>query len=218
MIREWWTSLRWTRRVHEDLRILIMLDIIVGSMKLHDQFNLNGTSIPGTVCRNPGGEFKTAIAHLIVYGSKYRCKQWTKILQSFLPILNYLSDGEIEQNKNEPEKELTKRQRQNMRGCRGIASAAAFPDREPNRTYWHYPCNRLPWAGSCSVLLVTHPIIVKFDVNITVLTCSLDSEKVAQVQINRAAVQAAPIGIINCNINAYYARDSRKVCTTGFFV
>lgn len=52
-------------------------------------------------------------------------------VQSFTPVLNYLSDGEIERNEKEREKELTKRRKRNTRGRRGIA----LPDREPNRTY-----------------------------------------------------------------------------------
>jgi SWI/SNF-related matrix-associated actin-dependent regulator of chromatin subfamily B protein 1 len=49
----------------------------------------------------------------------------------FTPILNYLSDGEIERSEKEREKELTKRRKRNTRGRRGIA----LPDREPNRTH-----------------------------------------------------------------------------------
>lgn len=52
-------------------------------------------------------------------------------VQSFTPILNYLSDGDIERSEKEREKELTKRRKRNTRGRRGIA----LPDREPNRTY-----------------------------------------------------------------------------------
>lgn len=52
-------------------------------------------------------------------------------VKSFTPTLNYLSDGEIERNEKEREKELTKRRKRNTRGRRGIA----LPDREPNRTY-----------------------------------------------------------------------------------
>ena len=52
-------------------------------------------------------------------------------VQSFTPILNYLSDGELERNEKEREKELTKRRKRNTRGRRGIA----LPDREPIRTY-----------------------------------------------------------------------------------
>lgn len=52
-------------------------------------------------------------------------------VQSFTPILNYLSDGDIERNEKEREKELTKRRKRNTRGRRGIA----LPDREPIRTY-----------------------------------------------------------------------------------
>lgn len=50
---------------------------------------------------------------------------------SFTPLLNYLSDGDIERDEKEREKELNKRRKRNTRGRRG----AALPDREPIRTY-----------------------------------------------------------------------------------
>lgn len=50
---------------------------------------------------------------------------------SFTPLLNYLSDGDMERNEKEREKELNKRRKRNTRGRRGIA----MPDREPIRTY-----------------------------------------------------------------------------------
>ncbi|KAF8556610.1 SNF5-domain-containing protein [Imleria badia] len=158
-------------KVHEDLRILIKLDIIVGSMKLDDQFEWdleNEDASPeqfAEVYANElglGGEFKTAIAHCIreqvqVYqkslflvghpadGSAVQdddlrmsflpgltsAARTMDQIQSYTPILNYLSDGEIERNEKEREKELTKRRKRNTRGRRGIA----LPDREPNRTY-----------------------------------------------------------------------------------
>lgn len=52
-------------------------------------------------------------------------------VQSFTPLLNYLSDGEIEKNEKDREKDMTKRRKRNTRGRRGIA----LPDREPIRTY-----------------------------------------------------------------------------------
>ncbi|TDL14318.1 SNF5-domain-containing protein, partial [Rickenella mellea] len=51
--------------------------------------------------------------------------------QAFTPILNYLSDGEIERIDKEREKELNKRRKRNTRGRRGIA----LPDREPIKTH-----------------------------------------------------------------------------------
>ncbi|KAH0831177.1 hypothetical protein J3R83DRAFT_13754 [Lanmaoa asiatica] len=159
------------QKVHEDLRILIKLDIIVGSMKLDDQFEWdleNQDASPeqfADVYANElglGGEFKTAIAHCIreqvqVYqkslflvghpadGSAVQdddlrmsflpsltsATRAMDQVQSFTPILNYLSDGDIERSEKEREKELTKRRKRNTRGRRGIA----LPDREPNRTY-----------------------------------------------------------------------------------
>jgi SWI/SNF-related matrix-associated actin-dependent regulator of chromatin subfamily B protein 1 len=50
---------------------------------------------------------------------------------SFTPLLNYLSDGDIERNEKEREKELNKRRKRNTRGRRGVA----MPDREPIRTH-----------------------------------------------------------------------------------
>lgn len=52
-------------------------------------------------------------------------------IQTFTPLLNYLSDGEIERSEREREKDMTKRRKRNTRGRRGIA----LPDREPIRTY-----------------------------------------------------------------------------------
>lgn len=158
-------------KVHEDLRILIKLDIIVGSVKLDDQFEWDVENLDASpeqfaeVYANElglGGEFKTAIAHCIreqvfVYqkslflvghpsdGSMVQDEDLRMAflpsltsgtrpmdqVQSYTPMLNYLSDGEIERSEKEREKELTKRRKRNTRGRRGIA----LPDREPNRTY-----------------------------------------------------------------------------------
>ena len=52
-------------------------------------------------------------------------------VQQFTPILNYLSDGELERTERERDKDLNKRRKRNTRGRRGIA----LPDREPIRTY-----------------------------------------------------------------------------------
>jgi len=49
----------------------------------------------------------------------------------FTPVLNYLSDGELERTEKERDKDLNKRRKRNTRGRRGIA----LPDREPIRTY-----------------------------------------------------------------------------------
>ena len=49
----------------------------------------------------------------------------------FTPLLNYLSDGELERTEKERDKDLNKRRKRNTRGRRGIA----LPDREPIRTY-----------------------------------------------------------------------------------
>ena len=52
-------------------------------------------------------------------------------IQSFTPLLNFLSDGEIERNEKERDKDMNRRRKRNTRGRRGIA----LPDREPIRTH-----------------------------------------------------------------------------------
>jgi len=69
-------------------------------------------------------------------------------VSSFTPILNYLSDGEIERSEKEREKELTKRRKRNTRGRRGIA----LPDREPNRTH-RTPANGFPELDAATLAL-----------------------------------------------------------------
>ncbi|PFH53423.1 hypothetical protein AMATHDRAFT_1089 [Amanita thiersii Skay4041] len=157
--------------LHEEMRILIRLDIIVGSMKLDDQFEWdldNPNASPEEFAEiyaqdlGLGGEFKTAIAHsireqvqayqkslfLVGHPSDGSAVQDEDLrlaflptltsgarsidqLQSYTPLLNYLSDGEIERSEKEREKDMTKRRKRNTRGRRGIA----LPDREPIRTY-----------------------------------------------------------------------------------
>ncbi|KAH9474828.1 SWI/SNF chromatin-remodeling complex subunit SNF5 [Psilocybe cubensis] len=157
--------------MHEDMRILIKLDIIVASIKLDDQFEWdldNPNASPEEFAEvytqelGLGGEFKTAIAHsireqvqtyqkslfLVGHPSDGTAVQDDDIKQSFLPsltsgarpvsevqqftpLLNYLSDGELERTEKERDKDLNKRRKRNTRGRRGIA----LPDREPIRTY-----------------------------------------------------------------------------------
>jgi len=50
---------------------------------------------------------------------------------SFTPVLNYLSDGELERNEKEREKDLARRRRKGNRGRRG----ATLPDREVLKTF-----------------------------------------------------------------------------------
>jgi SWI/SNF-related matrix-associated actin-dependent regulator of chromatin subfamily B protein 1 len=52
-------------------------------------------------------------------------------VQAYTPLLNSVSDSDIERNEKEREKEMTKRRKRNQRGRRGIV----IPDREPIRTY-----------------------------------------------------------------------------------
>ncbi|RDB23387.1 SWI/SNF chromatin-remodeling complex subunit snf5 [Hypsizygus marmoreus] len=157
--------------MHEDMRILIKLDIIVGSMKLDDQFewdldneNASPEEFAEVYTKDLGlnGEFRTAIAHsireqvqtyqksLFLVGhpsdgsvvqdddlrlsflpSLSSAARPTDQVQSYTPLLNYLSDGEIEKNEKDRDKDMNKRRKRNTRGRRGIA----LPDREPIRTY-----------------------------------------------------------------------------------
>lgn len=157
--------------LNEEMRILIKLDVVVGSMKLDDQFEWdldNSNASPEDFAEvyaqdlGLGGEFKTAIAHsireqvqayqkslfLVGHPSDGTPIQDEELRSAFLPtltagarsldqvqlytpLLNYLSDGEIERSEREREKDMTKRRKRNTRGRRGIA----LPDREPIRTY-----------------------------------------------------------------------------------
>ncbi|KIK68324.1 hypothetical protein GYMLUDRAFT_35709 [Collybiopsis luxurians FD-317 M1] len=157
-------------KMAEDMRILIKLDIIVGSMKLDDQFEWDIDSVKAspeqfaeiyTQDLGLGGEFRTAIAHSI----REQVQAYQKSLflvgrpsdgsiqdedlrsaflpslaegaramdqvQSFTPQLNYLSDGELERNEKERDKDMNRRRKRNTRGRRGVN----LPDREPIRTY-----------------------------------------------------------------------------------
>ncbi|TFY50844.1 hypothetical protein EVG20_g11296, partial [Dentipellis fragilis] len=155
----------------EEMRIVIKLDIIVGSMKLDDQFEWdidNPDASPEQFAEvytkelGLGGEFRTAIAHSIreqvqtyqkslflvghpsdgtmVQDDDLRMSFLSPVqsvaramdqVQSFTPLLNYLSDSEIERNEKEREKELNRRRKRNTRGRRGVA----LPDREPAKTF-----------------------------------------------------------------------------------
>ncbi|CAK5281843.1 unnamed protein product, partial [Mycena citricolor] len=155
---------------HQDLRILIRLDVTVGSMKLDDQFEWdldNPDASPEEFARiytqdlGLSGEFRTAIAHLIreqvvahqkslflvghpmdgtaVQDEELRYAFLPSLasgarsmdqVQAFTPLLNYLSDGELERNDKEREKDMNKRKKRNRGGRRGVP----LPDREPIRT------------------------------------------------------------------------------------
>ncbi|KAF9444193.1 SNF5-domain-containing protein [Macrolepiota fuliginosa MF-IS2] len=157
--------------MHEEMRILIKLDIMVGAMKLEDQFEWdleNDVATPEEFSEvyaqdlGLGGEFKTAIAHsireqiqmyqkslfLVGHPSDGTPIQDEELRQAFLPslaagarpmdqvqaytpLLNSVSDSDIERSEKEREKELNKRRKRNQRGRRGIV----IPDREPVRTY-----------------------------------------------------------------------------------
>ncbi|KAK7057551.1 hypothetical protein R3P38DRAFT_2841689 [Favolaschia claudopus] len=158
------------KTLHEDLRILIRLDIIVGSVKLDDQFEwdlTNEDASPEEFAENYAqelglnGEFKTAIVHSI----REQVHAYRKCLylvghtmdgtpvedddlrnsflpslatgarameqvQAYTPLLNYLSDGELERHEKERDKETNKRRKKGRGGRRGIA----LPEREPIKT------------------------------------------------------------------------------------
>ncbi|KAJ7209739.1 hypothetical protein GGX14DRAFT_631874, partial [Mycena pura] len=158
------------KTMHEDMRILIRLDITVGSVKLDDQFEWdldNEEASPEefadiyTQELGLGGEFRTAIAHsireqvhayqkslfLVGHPMDGTPVQDEDLRNSFLPalssgaraldqvhaftpLLNYLSDGELERNEKERDKDYNKRRKRNRGGRRGVL----LPDREPIRT------------------------------------------------------------------------------------
>lgn len=66
---------------------------------------------------------------------------------AFTPLLNYLSDGELERNEKEREKELTRRRRKTTRGRRGVA----LPDRDPLKTC-RTPAIGFPEADSSALI------------------------------------------------------------------
>ncbi|KAF7366705.1 hypothetical protein MSAN_00928600 [Mycena sanguinolenta] len=159
------------KALQDDMRILIRLDIIVGSIKLDDQFEWdldNASASPESFAEiyakelGLGGEFKTAIAHSIreqvqtyqkslflvgnptddapvqdddlrssILPSLSSAARAMDQVQAFTPQLNYLSDGEVERNEKERDKDINRRRKRNRGGRRGVP----LPDREPIRTY-----------------------------------------------------------------------------------
>jgi SWI/SNF-related matrix-associated actin-dependent regulator of chromatin subfamily B member 1 len=157
-------------RMTEDMRIIIKLDIIVGSMRLDDQFEWDIDNFKASpeqfaelYAKDLGlnGEFCTAIAHSIREQVQTHQKSLFLIgrpsdgsiqdedlrsaflpsisegartmdqVHSFTPVLYHLSDGELEKNEKERDKDMTRRRKRNNRGRKGIN----LPDREPIRTY-----------------------------------------------------------------------------------
>ncbi|KAF8504199.1 hypothetical protein BU17DRAFT_30164, partial [Hysterangium stoloniferum] len=145
----------------EELRILIKLDILVGTMKLDDQFEWDlgcTTNSPeefaACYAADLGlpGEFTTAVAHQIreqVYAYRKSVSgqplddddlrpnflptvthstvaRSIDAASAHMPLLNYMSDGEIERNERERDKEL-KRKRRTARGR--IQATRILPDR-----------------------------------------------------------------------------------------
>ncbi|KAF8208209.1 hypothetical protein K438DRAFT_1961718 [Mycena galopus ATCC 62051] len=160
------------KALQDDMRILIRLDIIVGPIKLDDQFEWdldNASASPEGFAEiyakelGLGGEFKTAIAHSIreqvqtyqkslflvghsttdgtpvqdddlrnaILPSLSSATRTMDQVQAFTPQLNYLSDGEVERNEKERDKDINRRKKRNRGGRRGVP----LPDREPMRTY-----------------------------------------------------------------------------------
>ncbi|KAF5392743.1 hypothetical protein D9757_000812 [Collybiopsis confluens] len=154
----------------EDMRIVIKLDIIVGSMKLDDQFEWDIDNVKASpeqfaevYTRDLGlsGEFRTAIAHSIreqvqayqkslflvgrpsdgsIQDEDLRSSFLPSLAEGarsmdqvklFTPVLDYLSDGELERNEKERDKDMNRRRKRNTRGRRGVN----LPDREPIRTF-----------------------------------------------------------------------------------
>ncbi|KIJ33516.1 hypothetical protein M422DRAFT_35431 [Sphaerobolus stellatus SS14] len=146
----------------EESRILIKLDILVGSMKLDDQFEWDA-SCPSNSPEQFAelyaaelglpGEFTTAIAHQIreqifayrktmasgqvIEDEDLRPTLLPPVTRStvarslegasaHMPLLNYMSDGEIERNERERDKEL-KRKRRTARGR--VQTTRIIPDR-----------------------------------------------------------------------------------------
>ncbi|KAF7321532.1 hypothetical protein MKEN_00674100 [Mycena kentingensis (nom. inval.)] len=151
------------KTMRQDTRIVIRLDITVGSVKLDDQFEWdldNDEASPEAFAElhaqelGLGGEFKTAIAHSIreqihayqktvfLLGSQDEDLRNSVLpplstgartldqVQAFTPLLNYLSDGELERNEKERDKEMNKRKKRGRGGRRAVV----VPDREPIRT------------------------------------------------------------------------------------
>ncbi|RPD76210.1 SNF5-domain-containing protein [Lentinus tigrinus ALCF2SS1-7] len=85
--------------MHEEMRILVKVDIIVGSVKLEDQFEWDLENVDPTpeqfaeiYCQDLGlgGEFKTAIAHAI--------REQVQIYQKSLFLVGHPSDGSAVQD------------------------------------------------------------------------------------------------------------------------
>ncbi|KAF8336441.1 uncharacterized protein EI90DRAFT_3119709 [Cantharellus anzutake] len=151
-----------------ELRILIKLDITVGSINLSDQFewdisdsNNSPELFAEVYCRDLGlaGDFRTAIAHdireqiyaykkcLAVVGYPFdgssvqdddlktvflpaikRTARTLEDAETYTPLLNYLSEGEMERLEKEREKEIRRKKRP------GRGRAKALSDRDPVKT------------------------------------------------------------------------------------
>ena len=68
---------------------------------------------------------------------------------AFTPLLNYLSESEIERNEREREKELNRRRRKTTRGRRGVI----LPDRDPPKTL-RTPAIGFPEIDAATLALV----------------------------------------------------------------
>lgn len=114
----------------------------------------------------PDEDFRASFLPTLVHGAR----AIDQVL-SFTPLLNYVSDDEIERSEREREKELIRRKKRTARNRRGTT----LPDREPLRTY------RTPAIG-----------FPAYDpANFT------QKEAIAQPTSRRAAAQAAQLNIAN---------------------
>ncbi|KAG9028270.1 SWI/SNF chromatin-remodeling complex subunit [Tulasnella sp. JGI-2019a] len=168
-----------------ELRVMIKLDIIIGSRQLQDQFEWDVSEdahyaelFATTYAKDLGlaKEFETAIAHdireqVLIYqralvaaghqfdGSTIYDEDLRQVIlppvsiagrsaeqaNTCMPILNNLSEGEVEGQEREREKELKRKKRQG-RARRGVI----LPDREPVKTH-----RTLPGCTDISALLPT---------------------------------------------------------------
>ncbi|KAF7324326.1 hypothetical protein MVEN_02649300 [Mycena venus] len=92
--------------LREDMRILIRLDIIVGSIKLDDQFEWDLDNEDASP------------------------EEFAEIYTQELGLGGEFSDGELERHEKERDKDFNKRRKKGRGGRRGVA----LPDREPIRT------------------------------------------------------------------------------------
>lgn len=114
----------------------------------------------------PDEEFRASFLPTLVHGARTMDQ-----VQAFTPLLNYVSDSEIEKSEREREKEMMRRRKRTARNRRGTT----LPDREPLRTY------RTPAIGFAAV----DPANLN------------QNQAMTQPTSRRAAAQAAQLNIAN---------------------